>query len=300
MRKNAMPNPYALTIPAAAARMLAMGCLVVLAACTSVERLALPSAGLADGHWAGSDDDSRAAVDHSAWDAFLAAYVAADPEGVNRVDYGAVTADDRMALEDYLGRLQETEVSALSRDEQLALWVNLYNARTVALILENYPVSSIRDITYGFFSFGPWDEPLLTVEDRSLSLNDVEHQIIRPIWRDSRVHYVLNCAASGCPNLGLQAYTGATIDRAMDAAARAYVNDPRGASFDDEGRLTVSKIYGWFREDFGGDQAGVLAELRRYADAPLLARLEGRERIDDYAYDWSLNDAAAVGQSAGR
>ena len=210
---------------------------------------------------------------------------------------GEVTVADRAALESYLDRLQATEVSALSRDEQLAFWVNLYNARTVALILEHYPVTSIRDITFGFLSFGPWDEPMLLVEGRILSLNDVEHQIVRPVWQDQRVHYVLNCAASGCPNLGLTAYRGATIDAAMDAAARAYVNDPRGVRFGADGRLTVSKIYGWFQEDFGGDHAGVLRELRRYAEPGLMARLEGRERIDDYDYDWSLNDRAAAQSS---
>lgn len=292
-----MRVPFSEPLSTAALRLLGVCGLLVLSACTSVERLALPKAGLDDRHWASADAGSADAVDHAAWDAFLAAYVATDPEGVNRVAYGAVTAADRAALEAYLERLQAVEVSALARDEQLAYWVNLYNARTVALIQEHYPVGSIRDITFGFLSFGPWDEPMLIVEGRALSLNDVEHQIVRPVWQDQRIHYVLNCAASGCPNLGLAAYTGATIDAAMDAAARAFVNDPRGARFDAEGRLTVSKIYGWFREDFGGDHAGVLAELRRYAQPDLLTRLEGRDRIDAYDYDWSLNDTAALQQS---
>lgn len=292
-----MRGPFSEPMSAPAMRLLAICGLVILSACTSVERLALPKAGLDDRHWASADAGSPEAVDHAAWDAFLAAYVATAPDGVNRVAYGAVTAADRAALQGYLDRLQAIEVSALSRDEQLAYWVNLYNARTVALILEHYPVSSIRDITFGFLSFGPWDEPMLTVEGRALSLNDVEHQIVRPVWQDQRIHYVLNCAASGCPNLGLRAYTGATIDAAMDSAARAYINDPRGARFDAEGRLTVSKIYGWFQEDFGDDHAGVLAELRRYAEPDLLARLEGRDRIDAYDYDWSLNDAATLQQS---
>ena len=275
------------------ARLVALCCLAATAACTFLERLALPTAELGDRHWAIADAASLETVDHGAWDTFLATHVDTDPAGVNRVAYAAVTVDDRAALDAYLDRLQATPVSRLSRDEQLAFWVNLYNARTVALILDHYPVDSIRDIRFRLFSFGPWEEPLMTVADRTLSLNDVEHRIIRPIWRDQRVHYVLSCAASGCPNLGLRAYTGETIDRMMDEAARAYVNDPRGASFDGNGRLTVSKIYGWFREDFGGDHPGVLAELRRHAAAPLRDRLEGRERVDAYAYDWSLNDTGA-------
>ena len=283
--------------PSAATRLVrfvALFCLAVLGACTSVERLALPAPELGDRYWAASETRSRTRVDHGAWDAFLATYVATDSAGVNRVDYAAVTAADRAALGDYLDRLQATEVSRLSRDEQLAFWINLYNARTVALILDNYPVGSIRDITYGLLSFGPWDEPLLNVEGRALSLNDVEHGIVRPIWADRRVHYVLNCAAVGCPNLGLRAYTGATIDAAMETAARIYVNDPRGARFDAEGRLIVSKIYGWFREDFGDDHQGVLAELRRYAAPALRERLDGRESVDGYEYDWALNDARGL------
>lgn len=275
-------------------RLLVLCCLAATAACTSIERLALPSAGLDDRHWETAEPASLETVDHDAWDDFLAAYVRTDPAGVNRVDYGTVTIDDRMAIDAYLERLQAIPVSRLSRDEQLAFWVNLYNARTLALILENYPVDSIRDIRFGLLSFGPWDEPVVRVEGRTLSLNDIEHRVIRPVWRDRRVHYILNCAATGCPNLGSRAYTGDSIDRAMDDAARAYVNDPRGASFDADGWLTVSKIYGWFREDFGGDHTGVLAELRRHADAPLGDRLAGRESIDAYAYDWSLNDAAGL------
>src|SRR5919106_1508282 len=104
--------------------------------------------------------------------------------------------------------------------------------RTVALILDHYPVASIRDIKFTPFAIGPWSEPLLQVQGRPLSLNDVEHGIVRPIWQDARVHYVLNCAAAGCPNLGRHEYTGRTIGRAMDEAARAYVNDRRGVHID--------------------------------------------------------------------
>ena len=129
---------------------------------------------------------------------------------------------------------------------------------------------------------------------RKLSLNDIEHGIIRPLWHDPRIHYALNCAALGCPDLRKSAYSGADIEAALEEAARDYVNDPRGMRFDDRGRLTASKIYLWYEEDFGGSVEGVLAHLGRYADPGLGARLHSRERVDDYAYDWSLNDAARV------
>ena len=165
----------------------------------------------------------------------------------------------------------------------------------LALVLYHYPVSSIRDIKFKLFAFGPWSEQLLEVEGRKLSLNDIEHGIIRPIWPDPRIHYLLNCAAVGCPNLRPRRLRRREASRRRwEEAARDYVNDRRGVRFDDRGRMTLSKIYLWYEEDFGGSVDGVLAHLRRYADPALATRLQGRERVDDYAYDWSLNDAAGA------
>jgi hypothetical protein len=276
--------------------------ILLLGGFVRLERLAIPAAELVDDFWAQHDPASELTVDHGAWDSFLGPYVETDAAGINRVAYARVSPADRAILDGYLERLVTVPVHELARPEQLAFWVNLYNARTVALVLDHYPVSSIRDIKFKFFAIGPWSEPLLEVQGRKLSLNDIEHGIIRPLWRDPRIHYVLNCAAVGCPDLRKRAYSGAEMEAALEEAARDYVNDPRGVRFDGRGRLTVSKIYVWFEEDFGGSVDGVLAHLRRYADPALAARLHGRERVDDYAYDWSLNDAAAVpgSQRAGR
>ena len=263
---------------------------VSVGACARLERLALPEVSLNDPFWAEHDPGSSIELDHSDWGRFLAAYVRTDPMGVNWVAYGAVTPEDRAALQAYLDRLYATPTPKLARPEQLAFWVNLYNARTVALILDHYPVASIRDIKFTPFAIGPWSEPLLQVQGRPLSLNDVEHGIVRPIWQDARVHYVLNCAAAGCPNLGRHEYTGRTIGRAMDEAARAYVNDRRGVHIDDRGRLIGSKIYLWFEEDFGGTPEAVLASVRRFARTELATELDRRTGFDGFAYDWSLND----------
>jgi len=262
--------------------------ILALSACASVERLAIPAADPVPGPWAQHDPDSRQTLDHAAWDAFLARYVAPDAEGVNRVAYAKVAPADRAALESYIEGLEETRIATLNRDEQLAFWINLYNARTVLLILENYPVASIRDIKPTLLALGPWDEPLLRVAGRDLSLNEVEHGIVRPIWNDSRIHYAFNCAAVGCPNLRIGAYEGALIDAKLAAQARAYVNDPRGVSISDD-RLTLSKIYSWYREDFGGSDPAILAEIRRYASPSLADRLTDFDSIDAYDYDWALN-----------
>ncbi len=246
--------------------------------------------------WTAHDPASTLTVDHAAWNGFLARYRSEDAAGVARVNYRAVTPADRAALDGYLDLLQTTPVDSLSRPEQFAYWTNFYNALTVKVILDHYPVDSIRDIDIspGLFSNGPWGAKLVSVAGEELSLDDIEHRILRPIWQDPRIHYAVNCAAIGCPNLLPQALRPATLEADLEAAARAYVNDPRGARIDDDGDLVVSSIYDWFQEDFDDSEIGVLAHLRRYADGPLAAALAGRTRIDDDDYDWSLNETNAV------
>ncbi|MDT8440848.1 MAG: DUF547 domain-containing protein [Desulfuromonadales bacterium] len=242
--------------------------------------------------WQAHDEQSTLQVDHAAWAGFLAGYLVTDrPDGINRLRYGAVSASDRRALTDYLQRLQAVPVSRLNRAEQQAFWINLYNALTVKVVLDHYPVKSIRDINIspGWFSFGPWDAKLTSIEGEEISLNDIEHRILRPIWRDSRVHYAVNCASLGCPNLLSEPFSAANLDELLDRGARAYVNHPRGARFD-SGRLTVSSIYSWFEDDFGGNQQGVLAHLRRFAEPDLAARLRDFQGRYAHDYDWSLNE----------
>jgi hypothetical protein len=175
---------------------------------------------------------------------------------------------------------------------QAAFWVNLYNALTVRTVLQHYPVAGIReiDISPGLFADGPWGAELVEVEGVPLSLDDIEHRILRPIWRDPRIHYAVNCAALGCPNLQREPFAAARLDAQLDAAARAFVGHPRGVAIEDD-ELIVSSIYRWFSEDFGADDAAVIAHLRTYAPPDLARDLAGFTRIEDYAYDWNLNDA---------
>lgn len=258
----------------------------------SVEALFAPSKDLWP-RWTAHDERSTYVVDHSVFDRLLARYLGVDDAGVARFAYGRVTPADREALRGYLKALAAVPVSRLSRREQLAFWINLYNALTVDVVLAHYPVRSILDINIspGLFARGPWDNPLIQVEGEPLTLNDIEHRILRPIWNDARIHYAVNCASVSCPNLQRHAFSGATADRMLDAAARAYVNDRRGARIEGGGRLIVSKIYDWYQEDFGGSEQGVIAHLRSYAAPALAAALTG-VRIDSYEYDWSLNDAS--------
>ena len=241
--------------------------------------------------WTAHDAASGLAVDHGAWSAFLGRYlVTAHPSGINRLRYEDVTPADRAGLAAYLDRLQAVPISRYRRPEQRAYWINLYNALTVRVVLDHLPVLTIRDIDIspGWFSDGPWDASLARVEGEPLTLNDIEHRILRPIWRDPRLHYAVNCASLGCPNLAPTAYTAANSEALLEQAARAYVNHPRGAAFRD-GDLVVSSIYRWFQEDFGGSEAGVLRHLRRYAAGRLAERLRDHRGGLDHAYDWTLN-----------
>ncbi len=264
---------------------------VTLAGCLSLEARAAPRAELW-ARWTAHDPASPATVDHGPWDRFLEAHVRPGADGVNRVAYAEVTAAGRRALAAYIDGLARVPIGRHRRPEQRAYWINLYNALTVRLVLDHLPVASIRDIDIspGFFADGPWGKKLVAVAGEAVSLDDIEHRILRPIWRDPRLHYALNCAALGCPQLLPQAFTAANAERLLERAARAYVNHPRGVRWDG-GELVVSSIYAWYREDFGGGEAGVLAHLRRYAAPGLARRLEAADGIDGHAYDWRLNDA---------
>jgi hypothetical protein len=245
-------------------------------------------------HWARHDETASATIRHDAWAKFLSAYVEISADGINRVRYAQVTNVDRELLGGYIDALTGLAISTYNRAEQRAYWINLYNALTLKVVLDRYPVGSIRDIDIspGLFSIGPWGKKLITVEAQELSLNDIEHRILRPIWNDPRIHYAVNCASIGCPNLMPLAFTAENSEMLLEQGARDYINHPRGVEIVD-GQLVASKIYDWFRPDFGDSDQAVLAHLRRYAGPELDRKLAGFRRPGLYRYDWTLNAAAA-------
>lgn len=234
-------------------------------------------------------------------DALLARHVVPHPDGVTRVRYAAfkATPADLRALDAWIAEAAARRPGAMARADAFAFWANLYNALTLKVVLERYPVRSIRDIRSTGVPldpkgwFGPWRTRLVTVEGRRMSLDDIEHETMRPTFRDPRVHYAVNCASIGCPNLRPRAWRAETLERDLDDAASAYVNHPRGVTVLPDGRLRVSSIYSWFSEDFGSTEAAIIAHLRSHAAAPLAARLTERTTIAGDAYDWALNDAPA-------
>jgi hypothetical protein len=249
-------------------------------------------AGDLDQYFSTRNATSTMTIDHSAWDKLLAAYVVAGGDRINRFGYGRVSAADKASLKAYLAALQTVKVTGLKADEQRAFWINLYNALTIDVVLDHYPVKTIKDISLGggFFSSGPWKKALVKVEGKALSLDNVEHDILRKVWRDPRVHYAVNCASMSCPNLMAKAFTAANLDALLTQGARDYINHPRGANVRG-GKLQLSRIYSWYRSDFGANDAEVIRHIATYAEPKLKKQLADIDTIDGYDYDWSLNEA---------
>jgi hypothetical protein len=176
--------------------------------------------------------------------------------------------------------------------DALAYWINLYNAATLDLVLDGFPVKSIRDLDDAGGS--PWRKPVVTVGDRSLSLDAIENDIIRPTFREPRVHFALNCAARSCPPLRAGAYRADSLDAQLEEQTRAFLRGGGAELVDgDPPTLRLSKIFDWYAEDFAGAHGSVTTWLRSYLPA-LAARPDTARVTREFrAYDWSLNEAGA-------
>jgi Protein of unknown function, DUF547 len=229
-------------------------------------------------------------ADHSAFDVILQQYVSVDAAGYASLNYSALTGQ-RGAVDNYVSGLIAVDPRQLSRAEAHAYWINLYNAKTLSIMLENWPVKSIRDINLGgggFFGKGPWSKKLMVVAETELSLDDIEHRIIRPLFNDPLSHYALNCASYSCPNLMPRAYTAKNLKAQMSESATLYINHPRGLSIKD-GEITASKIFYWYAGDFGGKNK-LKAHWMEFAAPQLAAEIEASS-IGGYDYDWNANVA---------
>ncbi|QFI37854.1 DUF547 domain-containing protein [Moritella marina ATCC 15381] len=246
-------------------------------------------------YWDKSVPSMAQDVDHSQWQQILNRYlvVAGDETAINLFNYQGVTRADKVILKQYLTQLQSINPLLHTKSQQQAYWINLYNALTVQLILDNYPVKSITKLGERFFSFGPWDDDAAKVNGKALSLNDIEHEILRPIWKDPRIHYAVNCASYGCPNLSATAFTSQNVEQQLTAGAYAYINHPRGVTVKGDD-LEVSSIYKWYAEDFGDNEKALVTHLQRYANPALkqaLLMFQQSPGDIDYEYDWRLNKA---------
>jgi len=242
--------------------------------------------------WQKHNPSSLNKISHNKWNLFLNNNVKQGSKGINRIAYATVSEKDRMQLHEYLNAMQNINISDYNRSEQLAYWINLYNAVTVSVVLKHYPVESIRDIDIspGFFSDGPWGKQLVKVEGVALTLNDIEHRILRPIWKDARIHFAVNCASLGCPNLQAEAFTSAAMHKQLERAAKEYIDHPRGVRLTNDG-VVVSSIFSWFQQDFGETEQDVIKYIQKYADEETRKSLAGMRFFANDEYDWQLNDA---------
>jgi hypothetical protein len=220
-------------------------------------------------------------VDHSLFGELLATHV---KEGA--VNYAGFKAEEGK-LDQYLTVLENTDPELLDREEQFAFYINAYNAWTIKLILSAYPgLTSIKELGSLFRS--PWKKEIATIHGKKLSLDDIEHAILRPRFKDPRVHFAINCASKSCPPLISEPYRGAVLNAQLDQVTRNFINTPGNCRLEGD-TLWVSSIFKWFSEDFNDDPAGF---HQKYSTGDLNQRLQekgGRLNVRYLDYDWSLN-----------
>jgi hypothetical protein len=239
-----------------------------------------------------NNEQSTTEIDHTPWQYFLTKHLEFDDFGQSYFSYQQVPTTELTKLNQYIRDLEKVLPQTLNAQEEKAYWVNLYNALTVKVVLDAYPVDSIKDIDRrfgGLVASGPWSNERIKVAGVPLSLDNIEHDIIRPKYNDYRTHFVLNCAAKGCPNLSQTAFTADNIDSQLEAAEATFLNHQRGARF--EGKtLILSKIFDWYLEDFASNEEELIALIAPQVDPTLRARLNGYRGQIKYEYDWSLNE----------
>ncbi|MBG57274.1 MAG: DUF547 domain-containing protein [Porticoccus sp.] len=238
--------------------------------------------------WAKSNESNRDTLNHRQWDELLRTHVVNTGQGVNRFRYGSVDKNEQKSLSDYIGYLAKIDPRDYSRDEQKAYWLNLYNALTVKLISENYPIKSIRDIGKKMDGHSLLNKPLIHVADNPISLNDIENRILRPIWKDHTIHFGLNCANMTCPGLLPQAFTGKNVTALLKQSGRDFINDQNGVTLKN-GKLIAAGIFSQYRSDFAKDDKMMLKVFAHYADDRLALYLLGFQGKIDYFHDYSLN-----------
>lgn len=210
---------------------------------------------------------------HEAWDALLKKYVSA----TGKVNYKGIKAD-KTKLEDYLKTLSsDAPEASWSKPEQMAYWINAYNAFTVKLIVDNYPLPSINKLHGG----KPWDHKWIKIGGKTYSLNNIENDILRPQFKDARIHFAVNCAAKSCPPLLNTAWTASNLNANLDAQAKKFINNTAFNKLSTK-KVEVSKIFEWYAEDFGK----IIDFINKYA----ATKVSAKAKVSYVEYDWGLNE----------
>jgi hypothetical protein len=227
-------------------------------------------------------------VSHEKWDGLVQQHVREN----GFVDYKGFIRDS-IQLKGYLEVLEGSHPNDKfwSREERLAYWINAYNAYTVKLIVDHYPVGSIKEIKNGIpFVNTVWDIKFIHIEERTYDLNNIEHGILRAKYDEPRIHFAVNCASVSCPNLRNEAYTAEQLDRQLDDQARDFLSDPT-KNIIEPGRVRLSKIFRWYKGDFT-ERGSLIDFLNRYAPV----EIQPDAKVDYLDYNWSLNDLPEDGE----
>ena len=216
---------------------------------------------------------SQAQPDYKSWDSYLKKHVSATGD----VDYKSIKTNKR-ELDGIVKSFSAVSVlPTWSKDDQLAFWINAYNVFTIQLIVDNYPLKSIQNLDGG----KPWDVKRITIGGKKYSLNNIENDIIRPQFKDARIHFAVNCGAKSCPPLLNGAFFAKTLDAQLDAVTNKFINNTKYQSITAT-KLTLSKIFDWYAVDFG--------DIHTYVNKYSSLKVNKNAVIVFKEYDWALND----------
>lgn len=219
---------------------------------------------------------------HAIWDALTKKHVSSD----GFVDYKGFM-NDKAQLNSYLEQLSSNHPKdTWSSDERKAYWINAYNAFTIKLVIDNYPIKSIKDLGGAIYKVNsPWDIKFITIEGKKYDLNNIEHSILRKQWSDPRIHAAINCASISCPALMRGAYVASKLEAQLDAQMKRFIND-KTKNVITKDKVTLSKIFKWFGGDFKHDSPSIIDYLNKYA----AVKITDSASITYSEYDWNLND----------
>ncbi len=223
-------------------------------------------------------------INHAIFDSLLKKYV--NEEGY--VNYKGFLKDS-VQFNSYLDLLSRNHPNEKnwSKEERLAYWINAYNAFTIKLICNYYPVKSIKDIKSGIpFVSDTWTISFIKIEGKTYNLNDIEHGIIRPKFNDPRIHFAVNCASKGCPPLRNEAYMASKLNAQLDEQAKNFINDGNRNKIQSANKADLSKIFTWFSGDFKKAAPSVIAFINKYSNT----KLSEKATLNYQDYDWNLNE----------
>ncbi|MBI1982726.1 MAG: DUF547 domain-containing protein [Acidobacteria bacterium] len=257
----------------------------------------------------GDSKPQRPPFDYRPLERVLAKYL--DAEG--RVDYAALK-QNRHDLDEMIERISSVSPDSApelfpTREAKLAYWINAYNAWILRIVVDNYPTTSITKI--GMIPYGAFFVKRVRLGGSKMTLRSLENDIVRGRFHDPRIHFAINCASASCPPLRNRVYLAETLDQQLDAATRAFINDPRHVKLDAAGnRIELSKIFDWYASDFtealgskSGGKRTVADYLKGYLNDERRQVLEKlpQAKVSYQEYDWNLNDQAqAVARGSSR